>query len=135
MSNIFLKNDGSYVQVSNILKKTNNSWTAITENELVSYLGQKVGVYGGTIVTTRFEIGAPSSLTAETCSCIALLNNVQQTSGVTWSITSGSTYASISNAGVLTINSNADNSTITIQAVYSQYTATHTMTVTGGFYI
>ncbi len=36
--------------------------------------------------------------------------------GITWSIISGSTYASISSDGILTIKSNADNNSITIKA-------------------
>lgn len=48
----------------------------------------------------------------------------------TWSITSGSNYASINNSGLLTLNQNANNSSIEITATYQNYSDIVTMTVT-----
>ena len=42
-------------------------------------------------------------------------SNTTQT-GITWSITSGSEYATISNSGLLTIKTNANNSAVTVKA-------------------
>lgn len=48
----------------------------------------------------------------------------------TWSITSDSNYASINNSGLLTLNQNANNSSIEITATYQNYSDSVTMTVT-----
>ena len=89
-----------------------------------------VWIFGGNISSYRFEIIAPASLLTETCECLALLNDATLTSGVSWTIVSGSTYATIDNTGLLTVSSGANNSDIIIYAVYGNFSANHNMTVT-----
>lgn len=126
---VYIKIDGQYTQAVNFYRKDNKQWSSITQSEMLSYMNNNLLLYGGEILSSRLEIAAPASVSSESCVCIATLNSVPFT-GATWSITSGSEYASIDTGGTLTINSIADNSTITIQATYLSLTATHTMTVT-----
>ena len=82
-------------------------------------------------VTTLAVVGAPV-ISAETCNYDAIADNSEDvTSSATWSITSGSQYATISpNNGHVTILNGASESTVTIQAVYAGLTATTNVTLT-----
>ena len=81
--------------------------------------------------TTLTIVGAPS-ISAETCNYEAIADNSQDvTTYATWSITSGSQYATINpNNGSITILNGARESTVTIQAVYETLTATTNVTLT-----
>lgn len=76
-------------------------------------------------VTTLTIVGAPS-ISAASCNYEAIADNSEDvTSSATWSITSGSQYATINpNNGSVTILNGASESTVTIQAVYAGLTAT-----------
>ena len=81
-----------------------------------AYCGQDVvynKVSGGTL-----SIAGPSTLTGESATYTPVYNN-GYVSGGTWSITQGSTYATISSSGELSLNSTADESEITIQCIYN----------------
>lgn len=82
-------------------------------------------------VTTLVIEGA-ASISAETCMYNAIADNVEDvSSSATWSITSGSQYATINSSnGHVTILNGASESTVTIQAVYGGLTATKTVTLT-----
>ena len=82
-------------------------------------------------VTTLAIVGAPV-ISAETCNYDAIADNSEDvTSSATWSITSGSQYATINpNNGHVTILNGASESTVTIQAVYAGLTATTNVTLT-----
>jgi len=130
MSNIYIKKNSQYNLVSGYYIKTNDEWVSVTENQLLTHLRQNINVYGGTMVGLKLEIAAPNTLVAETCQCSAYLNNVEVLSGLQWSISSGSTYASINSNGLLTINSTANASPITIQLTYNGITVTHDLVAT-----
>jgi hypothetical protein len=100
------------------------------ESDFMTYLNQNAPAIKGDSEPDVFEIAAPASVTAETCQCVALYNNVEVSNGVQWSITSGGSYAQISNAGLVEILSSADLSRITVSVSYNGMTATHEMTVT-----
>lgn len=68
-------------------------------------------------------IQGPTNVSAETCNYTATFNGVKTTPG-SWEITSGNTYAEISQSGVLTINSSAKNSNVTIKTLYNGLPAT-----------
>jgi uncharacterized protein YjdB len=82
-------------------------------------------------VTTLTIVGAPS-ISAETCNYEAIGDNSEDvTSSATWSITSGSQYATINpNNGIVTILNGANKSNVTIQAEYAGLTATTNVTLT-----
>ncbi len=130
MSKVYIKKNSNFSEVNNFFIKTNGVWSSITQEQFLTYLRQTVSVFGGEITSARFEIAAPSTVAAETCQCLALYNDAALSTGVAWSIVSGSTYGSIDNNGLLTINSTANNSEIIIIAVYGGKSATHTLTAT-----
>lgn len=127
---VYIKKRLVYSVVNHIYKKTEGKWTLMQESDFVTYLNQNAPAIKGDSEPDVFEIAAPASVTAETCQCVALYNNVEVSSGVQWSITSGGSYAQISNTGLVEISSSADSSQITVSASYNGMTATHEMTVT-----
>ena len=72
----------------------------------------------------QLVISCPDTITGETGSCVALYNN--QACSPTWTITSGGANATINANGEITI---LQSGVITIQAVYSGYTVTKTVTL------
>jgi len=83
-------------------------------------------------VIQTLTIEGVSSISAETCEYNALYNNTTNvTSSATWSIISGSQYATIdSSNGHITILSIANESLVTIQSTYNGLTATKEITLT-----
>ncbi len=83
-------------------------------------------------IATGISISGSASVTAggtATYTCTATYNdNSTATVTPTWSITSGSSYASISSSGVLSANGTATSRSVTIQASYSYNGSTQTMT-------
>lgn len=130
MDKVYLKKNSSFSEVNGFFIKTNGVWGSVSQEQFLTYLRQTVAIFGGAVTSVKFEIVAPSTLTAETCQCLALYNDSVLSSGVVWSIASGSTYATIDNNGLLTINSNANNAEIVISAVYGNRTATHSLVAT-----
>jgi hypothetical protein len=133
MSKSYIKKNSSFSEVSGYYRKEGGSWVTITQSDLLSYMQQSACIYNGEITFLKFEIAAPSTLTAESCQCLALLDHSVLTSGVQWSIISGSTYASIDSTGLLTINSGADASSIVIGAAYNNYSTEHNIIATYRF--
>lgn len=83
-------------------------------------------------VPATLVIEGASTVSAETCQYRAIGSNVLDvTSTSTWSITSGGTYATINSSnGEVTILTSANESSVTIQAVYGSLTATTTVILT-----
>ena len=130
MATLYIKDNSKYSVVSSLLKKVNGVWSAITQQDFLTYLAQGLSVFGGHFPVYRFEIAAPSEITAESCQCLASLNGDVLSTGVQWSITSGSTYATVDSTGLITILSGANQSAITITASYNSFTTEHNMSVT-----
>ena len=81
--------------------------------------------------TAILSIIMPSVIETETCQCKAYRNGACVTSGVTWSIISGSDYATIdSSTGLLTVSSQADNNTVIVGMSYGGTTVQKSTTVT-----
>ena len=103
----------------------------ITQN--ISYCSgdNKTYITPHTVPSTLVIEGA-SSISAETCGYNSIHNNVTDvTSSSTWSIISGSQYASINSTnGQITILSNANQASVTVQAEYNGLTATKDVTLT-----
>jgi len=131
MPTVYIKRKSQFAEVSNYYKKVENVWTQVTQQNFLDYIDGNISVFGGNIPAVYvFRIAAPTTNSAETCQCLAVLNDTPLTTGVTWSVVSGGTYATIDNTGLITFSTAASNSNITIQAVYSSFTATHDMTIT-----
>ena len=126
----YIRISGEYVRINKYYKNINGVWTLLSKTELFDYLNTSIFVYGGTLGT--FGLGWMTIVTGETIQMRGLFNNELITNGVTWSIISGNDYASIDSSGLVTINSNADNSNVTVQGIYNNLTATKLLNVTYG---
>ena len=141
MAKVYFKNEGSFVEATNIGKKENGQWTLSPVSQI--YVKQSgswaTGVtataitscsFKGILATNTLLIGGAQSVSAESCQYVAIYNGNAVSSGATWSITSGGTYASIASNGTVTINSNANNSSVTIQVAYGELTTTKEVVLT-----
>lgn len=127
----FIKLDNEWVQPVSYFKKENGAWTEITESAMRAYIIQRPLFYGGHLTHNTLSIGGVTQITGETCSYTAFFNRANVTTATTWSIISGSQYATInSSTGVVTILSGASESEVVLQAVYTPLTATKTITLT-----
>ena len=146
MAKIYLKYNSEYIEISKAGNKINGSWN---KGEIISILQKHNGVwttdvslggfstpyaFGGYIPTMPDEIVSLSiegaSKVNSTSAEYVLLANGVETTGGTWSIISGGTYASVSTGGTLTVDSSADNSFVVIQATLDDLTATKEVYVT-----
>ena len=101
-----------------------------TDVEKVMYNNEVVWERQVTPVGNEIEILGVDVISAESCSYIAMLGDTDITSVATWSIVSGSQYASIGSGGVVTILSAANNSTVTIRCSYSGKVSDKQLTLT-----
>lgn len=83
-------------------------------------------------VASALAIEGAATVSAETCQYVAIADNSEDvTELATWSITVGSQYATINSSnGHVTILNGANESSVTIQAVYGVLTATTTVSLT-----
>lgn len=81
-------------------------------------------------VSNTLSIQCADEVETETFTCIALYNNVALQSGSTWSISSGSQYATIDSVGEVTVLSGANSSLITVSCTYNGISAVKNITVT-----
>ena len=104
------------------------SSSVAVSNSLASY-GDSIRaiVTGGGSHT--LEIVGASSVEAETATYVAVYDGDVIQGGAVWTISAGSQYASINSSGELTVDSSANNSTVTISCSYNGTTATKTVTV------
>ena len=131
MDKIYIKRNSKFAEVNDFYQKSGATWVTITQSEFLSYLQGIAPVFGGVIPSVaKLDIAAPASLTAKTCQCVALLDNQVVRTGITWSVVSGSTYATIDQSGFITFDTAASETSVIIQAEYADKTATHEMTVT-----
>lgn len=128
----FLKVDGEWIPMAVIYVKENGTWVKYTQAELEIYVSGKTLTYGGydqgehTLVVVGIQ-----SVTGETYSFSALYDGrTDVTSACTWAVVSGGTYATMGNAGTITILSVADNSSVTVTAEYNGITANKAISVT-----
>ena len=80
------------------------------------------------VAHTLLIVGS-ANVSGETSQYIITYDGAPISTGATWSITSGSNYASINQTGTVTISSSATGASVTISASYSGLTATKDITV------
>ena len=125
----FIKVNGTWVEAVNFWQKVNGTYVQITEADALMYLQTHVFMHDSD--TAILSIIMPSVIEAETCQCKAYSNGARVTSGVTWSIISGSDYATIdSSTGLLTVSSQANNNTVIVGMSYDGATVQKSTTVT-----
>ena len=132
MQTVYIKKNSEFAEVETFFKKNNSQWGQITKEEFATYItsAQTVSIFNDSTSTTRLEIAAPRTLTAETCQCNVTVNGIQLESGYQLSVVSGTTFATIDNTGLLTVLPSANKSNITLFAEYGEFSATRNMNVT-----
>lgn len=129
---VLIKVNNEWIEASNLYVKDNGVWTEYTQSQLETYLGDKVIVFGGSIDGDhQLTIEGFSEASGVTCSLAALYDGkVDVTSAATWTIISGSTFATIDNTGLVTILSNASGEDIIVGASYNSLSARKTVNIT-----
>ena len=127
----------TYFDGTGVAGTTYRYWLRASGEDGVGEFAQPITGTRVVIIPTSLTISGASSVTtgsSATYTCTVTRND--STSGTitpTWSITSGSSYASISSSGVFTANATATQRSVTIQASYTQngttVTATKTITI------
>ena len=127
----FIKIDGVWVSPTSYFKKENGAWAEIAESAMSAYISERPFFYKGHLVHRTLLIGGAAQFTGESCSYNSIYCGTDVTTASTWSIVSGSQYASInSGTGEVTVLSGANSSEVVIQVAYSDLTATKTLTLT-----
>ena len=131
----FTKIDNAWKENSVYYLKNNGEWGVINQSQLFSIISTNVAFFGGYIHTdidhVSLSILGPSVIEGSISQLTALCDGtIDATTSASWSVIAGSSYASISDNGILTISTNANNSTVTVQAIYEGLTATTNVTVT-----
>lgn len=118
--------------VSAAYVKANGAWTQLTKAQAENVLSNYLCEYADNIETDFIlTINGPASMSGETCQYWLVKNGVAVPPvDVSWSIVSGSSYASINSNGVLTILPGANNSPVTICASHSAKTKEKEIAVT-----
>lgn len=129
------KVEGAWKPIQAYYIKVSGAWNEVSGAEFEAYANNIALMFSG---YTHSETGAttlgvfgPPAMSGESCSFVAISDNSNVvTSAATWSITNGSSYATVDSMGVVTIHSNANASPITVQAVYAGLTASTNCTIT-----
>lgn len=130
----FLKVDGEWIPTAVIYVKENNTWVKYSQEDLETYISGETLSFGGYIggEHSLIVVGI-QSFTGVTYTFAALYDNRETvTSACTWSIISGTEYASIDNTGTVTIFTSTTNANVTVQAIYNGLIANDTITLTYG---
>ena len=117
---MLIKENNSWKKIVKFYTKSNGAWVETSMSQLSAITTSNICNYGGGVGEDFIlSILGPAIMIGETCQYNLAKNNILVPSiNVSWSITSGSTYATIDSNGVLSILSGADNSTVTISAEY-----------------
>ena len=128
-----IKIGNQWKTVSASYMKVGDSWVAISLANLPSYLANGAMIWGGyqssSFLVHSLLIGGASSVEAESSQFQAIYDG-QAVTGATWSIPSGSVYASIDASGSLTVNPSANKSPITVACNYNNLSAIKAVEVT-----
>ena len=134
----YIKVNGNWEVIHKFYKKVNGEWVEVSIKDVSTLLNgmSTIVKYNPKDIASKvYMILGPSAISAETFGLDFLFDgSIVNHSDVTWSITSGASYASVDSSGNVTINSNADDSSITVQGIYEyngeSYTTDKEITVT-----
>lgn len=123
----YIKINNQWRSVSTRYKKQNGVWVVIPES---GFPEAQAYIFAGDVTHSIGIVGVSviSGVSSNYCTLYDGIEDV--TTGTTWSIESGSAYATINQSGVLTILSGANNSSVVVGASCSGITATKTVSVT-----
>ena len=129
----YCKIESKWEGVTAAYKKENGEWVVLSDAEFAAYLNGRFIKYGRhekTLVIHTLLIGGPSSQIGTSSNYYAVYDGAMVSDNVTWGIASGSTYATISQSGELTILSAASESEVILTAAYNGLTATKSIILT-----
>ena len=123
----YIKINNQWRAISARYKKVNGSWVLIPES---GFPEAQAYIFAGDAIHSLSIIGA-DVISGESSSYCALYDGIEDaTTGATWSVQSGSAYATIDQSGNLTILSGANASSVVISASYSGTSTTKSVSVT-----
>ena len=128
---MWLKTDNGFKEITAIYKKSQSGWTELSDWDSIISNYQHF-LYGGELANSiqSITILSASDIKGESSQLHLLYNKTQVSSGINWSVITGSEYASISQEGLLTISENANGSNVVISAEYNGLIAEKTIMVT-----
>lgn len=130
---MYVKENNRWRIVGSYYVKSNNGWVEIPESQLSSVTNSKILNYGGYIDDSNYmlSIMGPSTVTGKSCQYRLTKNGVIiPPIMLSWSVLSGSSYATIDSNGELTILPGASNSDVVISATYMTKTKTKALKLT-----
>ena len=124
----YIKINGEWKEVLDVYKKVNGEWILQTDYQS-SILSSNIYIYSTVKIDGQitYVISGVDNFVGKTFNLTYIYNNRQV--GATWSIISGSEYATINSNGKVTIDVGVENETIIVQATYKNRTATKTITI------
>ena len=127
-----IKLDGEWKNIILFKQKVDDVWSAITVSDFYSLCASKHIDFGGVVDFDRtIEIYGAEEVHGQFSSYVAILDyQTDITTAVTWSIVSGSEYATLSQDGELTVLSGANNSSVVIKAEYEGVSQTKELSLT-----
>lgn len=129
---MLVKENGNWKIIRGLYVKNSGVWTLQPMSQLSGLVTTNVCHYGEYESENYIlSILGPVSTFGESCQYSLTRNNLLiPSTNVSWSIASGSTYATINQNGTLTILSGANNSSVVISAEYQNKTKEQTVHVT-----
>ena len=129
----YCKVNNTWKEITAAYKKDNGVWVVLTDAQLLEYLNSHIFKYGGNetgLIVHTLMIGGASNAVGESGTYMAIYDGNVVTENVVWSVASGSSYATISQNGELTILEGASSSPVIISIQYSGLTAIKNLNVT-----
>jgi len=129
----YQKVNNTWKPVSGYYRKNNGVWETIDATTFENFVSSNVVMFGGSVDGNHtLTIGGITSISGVSCSFTAIYDNMTNvTTAATWSIVSGSSYATISaHTGEVEILSTANESNVIIQASYLNVATTQELTLT-----
>ena len=122
-----------WVNIDAIFRKSGGSWNTITFSQFQNYIAGavlKYGYHSQALPVHTLVISGPSSPLGTTAAYVAVYDGNPVSNNVVWSVASGSSYATISQTGELTILSGAEENQAIISATYAGITSNKELSVT-----
>ena len=131
MPTTYIKINGQWATADGVWYKTGDTWTTITGQDAATYMANRLCIYNiESSSAVLLSIAGPASFTGESFQYVLYRNGEEVTTGATWSVVSGGTYATIDGTGTLTVLNGASGSSVIIRATYMDASKDKKLTLT-----